>query len=80
MRRIVALLTLGHPRRPIRDVAAAGSARARPKWEGDKLESGTIAAPQTGAPSGAREGDKGLKAGAIGYISNLVIGVLVVRP
>jgi amino acid transporter len=39
------------------------------------LESATIA-----APGGAKEGDKGLKAGALGYISNLVIGVASTAP
>ena len=34
------------------------------------MESATIAAQ--GTPRGAKEGDKGLKAGAIGYLSNLV--------
>jgi amino acid transporter len=40
------------------------------------LESATVA---SGA-SGAKEGDKGLKAGALGYLSNLVIGVASTAP
>ena len=39
--------------------------------------SGTSAA---GAGRGAREGDKGLKTGALGYLSNLVIGVASTAP
>jgi amino acid transporter len=42
------------------------------------LESATIAAKAT--PAGAKEGDKGLKAGALGYLSNLVIGVASTAP
>jgi nucleotide-binding universal stress UspA family protein len=42
------------------------------------LESASIAAP--GVPSGAKEGDKGLKSGALGYLSNLVIGVASTAP
>jgi amino acid transporter len=42
------------------------------------LESATIAAE--GTPRGAKEGDKGLKAGALGYLSNLVIGVASTAP
>ncbi|HET9120538.1 MAG TPA: hypothetical protein VFN72_08380 [Solirubrobacterales bacterium] len=42
------------------------------------MESATIAAQ--GTPGGAKEGDKGLKAGAIGYLSNLVIGVASTAP
>jgi amino acid transporter len=34
----------------------------------------------TGAGRGAREGDKGLKTGALGYLSNLVIGVASTAP
>jgi amino acid transporter len=45
------------------------------------MESASIPAPG-GKASGpvAREGDKGLKAGALGYISNLVIGVASTAP
>jgi hypothetical protein len=49
------------------------------------LESGTLAAgsaadrPDAGRDH-AREGDKGLKAGALGYLSNLVIGVASTAP
>src|SRR3954452_9612394 len=45
------------------------------------MESASIPAPG-GEASGpvAREGDKGLKAGALGYISNLVIGVASTAP
>jgi hypothetical protein len=42
------------------------------------LESASIAAP--GVPSGAKEGNKGLKAGALGWVSNLVIGVASTAP
>jgi amino acid transporter len=42
------------------------------------LESATIAA--AGTPGGAKEGDKGLKSGALGYLSNLVIGVASTAP
>jgi len=44
------------------------------------LESATVAASGSGTPSGAKEGDKGLKAGALGYLSNLVIGVASTAP
>src|SRR3954447_3851149 len=45
------------------------------------MESASIPAPR-GEASGpvAREGDKGLKAGALGYMSNLVIGVASTAP
>src|SRR3954452_22213999 len=46
--------------------------------EGDNLESGTLAAGSSG--DHAREGDKGLKSGALGYLSNLVIGVASTAP
>jgi amino acid transporter len=42
------------------------------------LESASIAA--AASPSGAKEGDKGLKAGALGYLSNLVISVASTAP
>ena len=42
------------------------------------MESATIAAKAT--PAGAKEGDKGLKAGALGWVSNLVIGVASTAP
>jgi amino acid transporter len=44
------------------------------------LESASIASGASGATSGAKEGDKGLKSGALGYISNLVIGVASTAP
>jgi amino acid transporter len=49
------------------------------------MESASVAAGQAaGRPSEgmdhAREGDKGLKAGALGYLSNLVIGVASTAP
>jgi amino acid transporter len=44
------------------------------------LESAAVASEANGAQRGAKEGDKGLKAGAIGYISNLVIGVASTAP
>jgi amino acid transporter len=46
------------------------------------LESASIATGTTGAAKegGAREGDKGLKSGALGYLSNLVIGVASTAP
>ncbi|HEY1238612.1 MAG TPA: APC family permease [Solirubrobacterales bacterium] len=42
------------------------------------MESASIAA--AASPSGAKEGDKGLKAGALGYLSNLVISVASTAP
>ena len=42
------------------------------------MESASVAAP--GTPSGAREGEKGLKTGALGYLSNLVISVASTAP
>ena len=42
------------------------------------MESATIAAKVT--PGGAKEGDKGLKAGALSSLSNLVIGVASTAP
>src|SRR3954451_641065 len=48
---------------------------------GGVMESASIAAGDPAArPGGAREGDKGLKAGALGYMSNLVIGVASTAP
>src|SRR3954451_23559188 len=48
---------------------------------GGVMESASIAAGDPAArPGGAREGDKGLKAGALGYLSNLVIGVASTAP
>jgi amino acid transporter len=45
------------------------------------MESASIATPAAAsAGPGAREGDKGLKAGALGYLSNLVIGVASTAP
>ena len=44
------------------------------------MESASIASGASGATSGAKEGDKGLKSGALGYISNLVIGVASTAP
>jgi amino acid transporter len=47
------------------------------------MESTAVPAPGAGprgAGRGAREGDKGLKAGALGYLSNLVIGVASTAP
>src|SRR4051794_41799605 len=45
------------------------------------MESASIPAPGGGASGPiAREGDKGLKAGALGYLSNLVIGVASTAP
>jgi amino acid transporter len=48
------------------------------------MESASIAAPGADAPSSgggvAKEGDKGLKSGALGYLSNLVIGVASTAP
>jgi amino acid transporter len=44
------------------------------------LESASVASGASGAQRGAREGDKGLKAGALGYLSNLVIGVASTAP
>ncbi len=41
------------------------------------MESASIA---SGTPSEAREGSKGLKAGALGWVSNLVIGVASTAP
>jgi amino acid transporter len=41
------------------------------------MESASIA---SGTPTGAREGSKGLKAGALGWVSNLVIGVASTAP
>jgi amino acid transporter len=44
------------------------------------LESASVASGASGAQQGAREGDKGLKAGALGWVSNLVIGVASTAP
>jgi hypothetical protein len=46
--------------------------------EGLTVESGSIAAPAGGGASptaGSGHGEKGLKSNAIGYASNIVIGV-----
>jgi amino acid transporter len=51
--------------------------------EGRKVESGSIAVPAVGvAPpaAGAGPGHKGLKSDAIGYVSNVVIGVASTAP
>jgi amino acid transporter len=48
--------------------------------EGENLESASVASGASGAQRGAREGDKGLKAGALGWVSNLVIGVASTAP
>jgi amino acid transporter len=44
------------------------------------LESASVASGASGAQQGAREGDKGLKAGALSWVSNLVIGVASTAP
>ena len=44
------------------------------------MESATVASGASGAQRGAKEGDKGLKAGALGWVSNLVIGVASTAP
>ena len=44
------------------------------------MESASVASGASGAQRGAREGDKGLKAGALGYLSNLVISVASTAP
>jgi amino acid transporter len=45
------------------------------------VESGSIAAPPpTGAPAGSAPGEKGLKTGALGFVSNVVIGVASTAP
>jgi amino acid transporter len=44
------------------------------------LESATVASGASGAQRGAKEGDKGLKSGALGYLSNLVISVASTAP
>src|SRR5437588_2218943 len=46
------------------------------------MESASVAVPGPAAPAGggAMEGDKGLKSGALGYLSNLVIGVASTAP
>jgi amino acid transporter len=45
------------------------------------VESGSIAAPQPSArPAGSAHGEKGLKSNAIGYVSNIVIGVASTAP
>src|SRR5207245_943053 len=49
--------------------------------EEDEVESAAIAAAHAaGDPPGAAPGEKGLKSNAIGYISNVVIGVASVAP
>jgi hypothetical protein len=44
------------------------------------VESASVAAPEPVPGSGSAAGDKGLKAGALGYLSNLVIGVASTAP
>ena len=44
------------------------------------MESASVAAGNVPESGGAREGSKGLKTGAIGYISNLVIGIASTAP
>ena len=46
------------------------------------MESGSMAAPRPAgdAPQGSAHGEKGLKSGAIGYVSNIVIGVASTAP
>jgi amino acid transporter len=44
------------------------------------MESASIAEPAGVPGSGSAAGDKGLKAGALGYLSNLVIGVASTAP
>jgi amino acid transporter len=45
------------------------------------VESGSIAAPQPSAgPAGSAPGEKGLKTGALGFVSNVVIGVASTAP
>jgi amino acid transporter len=44
------------------------------------MESESIAGGESPESSGSKEGDKGLKAGAIGYLSNLVIGIASTAP
>ncbi len=44
------------------------------------MESASVAAGNVPTSGGAKEGDKGLKTGALGYLSNLVIGVASTAP
>jgi amino acid transporter len=46
------------------------------------MESGSIAtpAPAQGSPAGSAPGEKGLKTGALGFVSNVVIGVASTAP
>jgi amino acid transporter len=45
------------------------------------VESGSIAVPQpSAAPAGSAPGEKGLKTGALGFVSNVVIGVASTAP
>ncbi|MGZ6675459.1 MAG: amino acid transporter, partial [Solirubrobacteraceae bacterium] len=45
------------------------------------MESGSMAAPPAvGAGLGSAPGDKGLKTGALGFVSNVVIGVASTAP
>ncbi len=44
------------------------------------MESASVPAPEVPRREGAREGGKGLKTGAIGYASNLVIGIASTAP
>jgi hypothetical protein len=51
--------------------------------EGLEVESGAIASPRpAGAdvPQGSGHGEKGLKSDAIGYVSNIVVGVASTAP
>src|SRR5689334_13856729 len=60
---------VGHPRHP---PDPAGFAR---------MEAASIAAaPPAGTADGAAPGDKGLKTDALGFVSNLVIGVASTAP
>jgi amino acid transporter len=58
--------------------------RAQPAQseEGRKVESGSMAAPAPahGVPAGSAPGEKGLKTGALGFVSNVVIGVASTAP
>src|SRR6185295_841070 len=49
-------------------------------YGGGEMESGAYEAPGAIEPEGAGAGQKGLKTGALGYISNLVIGVASTAP
>src|SRR3954447_1988073 len=69
-----------------RGCRAIGSIRRPPSGQGETggdMESVSVPVPGP-APAGdsdvAKEGDKGLKSGALGYLSNLVIGVASTAP